>query len=123
MKSSTFLSVVFMLLGLFSANVSASDKVVHAKEMFRTGDNFIRVSYGRIAAGAEERTDLVVVVNKLKTYWLKAPYSDSRIRITVPVRYYLSSWDVKALELELERLGVKVKPRPVPPKPAGLISG
>ena len=81
MKSSTLLSVVIMLLGLFSANVSASDKVVHAKEMFRTGDNFIRVSYGRIAAGAEERTDLVVVVNKLKTYWLKAPYSLSLIHI------------------------------------------
>jgi len=120
MKAGTLLSVVFMLLGLFSANVSASDAAAYSQETFRPGDNFIRVSYGRIA---EDRRDFVVVVNKLKTYWVKAPYSDNRIRITVPVRYYLSSWDVKALELELERLGVKVKPRPVPPKPAGLISG
>jgi len=73
--------------------------------------------------GKRRSQDVVVVVNKLKTYWVKAPYSEGRIRITVPVRYYLSSWDVKALEAELERLGVKVKPRPTPPKPSGLISG
>ncbi len=81
----------------------------------------VRVGYPKhkLAPG---KTASVVVVNKVATYWVSQPHGSGRIRITVPVRYYLSSWDVQALERELERLGVKVKPRPMPPKP-GPVSG
>ena len=122
MKAINLLSGLFVALGLFSANVSASDK---SQEMLSSADKFFKVSYARSESDAEQQRaqDIIVVINKLKTYWVKAPHSEGRIRITVPVRYYLSSWDVKALETELERLGVKVKPRPIPPKPSGLLSG
>jgi len=67
----------------------------------------------------------VLVVESTRSYWMRAPNShssDQLIRVTVPMRIYLSSWDVGALEQELERLGVKIKPKPVPPKP-GVYSG
>jgi len=67
----------------------------------------------------------VVVVESTRSYWVHAPNrfaSNRLVRVTVPMRIYLSSWDVGALEQELERLGVKVKPKPVPPKP-GVYSG
>ena len=72
------------------------------------------------------RGDKVVVVNKLTTYWVKPAFGTGRIRITVPIQYYLTSWDVKALERELERLGVKIKPKPVTkpgPKPGPVVAG
>ncbi len=61
----------------------------------------------------------LLVVDKLATYWVTPPYGSGRIRITVPVRYYLTSWDVQALERELERLGIKVKPKPKPVRLTG----
>ena len=64
----------------------------------------------------------MIVVRKHTTYWVTPGYGQGRIRITVPVDFYLSSWDVKALERELERLGIKVKPKPVP-KPGPVLSG
>lgn len=70
--------------------------------------------------------DNLIVVNRLATWWVKPAYGIGRIRITVPFPIYLASWDVKALERELERLGVKVKSKPVNkpvPKPGPVISG
>jgi len=68
----------------------------------------------------------MLVVNRIST-WVDSPDGSGsgfgRLRITVPIRYYLASWDVKALERELERLGIKVKPRPVPPKSTAIFSG
>lgn len=81
----------------------------------------VRVGYARHKLVPGKNPN-VVVVNKVATYWVSQPHRHGRIRITVPVRYYLSSWDVQALERELERLGIKVKPRPMPPKP-GPVSG
>ncbi len=80
----------------------------------------IRVGYSKHAP--ESIDPHVIVVRRHATYWLKSAYGQGRVRVTVPVEYYLSSWDVKALERELERLGIKVKPRPVP-KPKPVVSG
>ncbi len=44
------------------------------------------------------------------------------VTITVP-GYVAGGWDVRALQRELERLGVKVKPKPVTPKPGPQVSG
>jgi len=60
----------------------------------------------------------MVVVERLASYWIHSPRNNSRVRITVPVRFYMTSWDVNALERELQRLGVKLKPKPTPPKPS-----
>lgn len=40
------------------------------------------------------------------------------VRITLPYSAANGGWDVRSLERELERLGVKVKPGPTLPKPA-----
>lgn len=64
----------------------------------------------------------MIVVRRHATYWVKPVHGQGRIRITVPMEFYLSSWDVKALERELERLGIKVKPKPVP-RPKPVVSG
>ena len=64
----------------------------------------------------------VIVVRRHATYWVEPVHGHGRIRITVPVEFYMSSWDVKALERELERLGIKVKPKPVP-RPGPVMSG
>lgn len=124
--------------GLFFTGTSIADQVVHTEQTFRWGDGFVRVSYTHPNESGDVETagkrQIVLVVDK--TFWVQAPvelnrhgvnyfpeFHHSRVRIRVPVRYYLSSWDVKALERELERLGVKVKPKPAPPKPALTISG
>ncbi len=64
----------------------------------------------------------MIVVRRHATYWVKPVHGQGRIRITAPMEFYLSSWDVKALERELERLGIKVKPKPVP-RPKPVVSG
>jgi len=84
------------------------------------GSGFIRVAYSKRAPDATAAK--IIVVRKLATYWVKPFHGNGRIRITVPMQFYLSSWDVKALERELERLGVKGKPKPVP-RPKPVISG
>ena len=117
MRLITLFTGLLLAFGLFSSNASASDQQMQAVTI---SDGFVHVAYSR---HKPKQKDVVVVVNKLKSYWVKAPNNRGRIRITVPVRYYLSSWDVKALEIELERLGVKVKPKPAPPKPASYTSG
>ena len=45
-------------------------------------------------------------------FWLE------EIRVTFPRHYIAGSWDVQALQRELERLGIKVKPKPAEPKPS-----
>lgn len=45
------------------------------------------------------------------------------VRVTVPRTQLANSWDVGSLQKELERLGIKVKPRPQAPKPTQQISG
>ena len=40
------------------------------------------------------------------------------IRITLPHSAAGGGWDVRSLERELERLGVKIKPKPIPSKPS-----
>lgn len=65
----------------------------------------------------------VMMLNTLSTYYLPSMYGHERVRITLPDRILLSSWDVRALERELERLGIKVKPKPAPPKPTVVLSG
>ena len=39
------------------------------------------------------------------------------IRITLPIIAAAGGWDVKSLERELQRLGIKVKPKPSIPRP------
>lgn len=73
-----------------------------------------------------EHKDKFIVVNRVATWWVKSAHGNTSIRITVPVPIYLASWDVRALEKELERLGVKVKSKPENkpvPKPGPVISG
>ena len=44
-------------------------------------------------------------------FWLE------EVRVTFPRHYIAGSWDVQALQRELERLGIKIKPKPAAPKP------
>jgi len=110
------------LLFGFSSSVSA-DVLPGAAESGaitwqKYGFGAVRVAYSK-----QVPEDVpVVVVRRHKTYWVKPVHGQGRIRITVPVEFYLSSWDVKALERELERLGIKVKPKPVP-RPKPVVSG
>jgi hypothetical protein len=46
-----------------------------------------------------------------------------QVRVTVPRKMLASTWDVNSLQKELERLGIKVKPRPTAPKPSGQLAG
>lgn len=46
-----------------------------------------------------------------------------QVRITVPRQHLANTWDVHSLQKELERLGIKVKPKPQVPRPAPQISG
>jgi len=78
----------------------------------------IRVGYSRQSPADSH----MIVVRRHSTYWVEPVRGQGRIRITVPIEFYLSSWDVKALERELERLGIKVRPKPVP-KPKPVVSG
>jgi hypothetical protein len=45
------------------------------------------------------------------------------VRITLPYSAASGGWDVRSLERELERLGVKVKPKPTAPRPTPQLSG
>lgn len=45
------------------------------------------------------------------------------VRITLPYSAATGGWDVRSLERELERLGVKVKPKPTAPRPTPQLSG
>ncbi len=114
-------STLVACLLMLSSTVSA-DVVVHASELQHSvfGGSTIKVSY------TKQLPNRVVVVSKLATYWVKPPQGHGRIRITVPMQFYLTSWDVKALELELQRLGVKVKPKPLgkpQTKPGTVVAG
>lgn len=44
-------------------------------------------------------------------FWLE------EVHVTFPRLYIAGSWDVQALQRELERLGIKIKPKPATPKP------
>ncbi len=68
----------------------------------------------------------IIVFNRYATYWFQPADGAARYSITVPFNLTIASWDVTALEKELERLGVKVKPKPgtkPSPKPGVVISG
>ncbi len=41
-----------------------------------------------------------------------------QVRVTVPRQHTATAWDVNALQKELERLGIKIKPKPAAPKPS-----
>ena len=87
-----------------------------------------RLSASNELTGITLLPDGLIMVNTLSTYYLSSPYGPSpyghqRIRVTLPQQYFLSSWDVRALERELERLGIKIKPKPAPPKPTVTLSG
>ena len=45
------------------------------------------------------------------------------VRITLPYSAAASGWDVRSLERELERLGIKVKPKPSAPRPPQQLRG
>ena len=45
------------------------------------------------------------------------------VTLTIPRQYLSGSWDVNSLQRELERLGVKIKPKPTAPKPTTQFSG
>jgi len=87
------------------------------------GGSLVPASYPQMNS---HHGDGTVLVSRFATYWLESASGQGRIRITVPLQFYLASWDVGALERELERLGVKLKPKPRKkplPKPGTVISG
>jgi len=109
---------VWVTTNAFIGNTRSHQGTAHKS---RDNSSMLHVSIKRSEVVAPH----VVVVESTRSYWVHAPNrfaSNRLIRVTVPTRIYLSSWDVGALEQELERLGVKVKPKPVPPKP-GIYSG
>lgn len=121
-----FFGLVVMCSSVVSADtvsqpnpLQSSVHVIQMKKSLHFRGGLVHVGYTK---KHPEFSEKVIVVNKLATYWIKSLQGNGRVRVTVPVRYYLSSWDVKALERELERLGIKVKPKPVP-KPGPVISG
>ena len=120
--------VLFALLTCVSTNASA-DLLIKSTHWQHSVPGVVvtnhqaglmRVGYSKRAP--ENVDSHVIVVRRHATYWIKSAYGQGRVRITVPVEFYLSSWDVKALERELERLGIKVRPKPVP-RPKPVVSG
>lgn len=136
--------------GLFLTGTAMANQVYYTEQSIQWSDGIVRVAYthqsesvgGKVvryqSSTATANPQIVFVVDKLGTFQVRSPvehkprhrvgnyfpeFYRSRVWVRVPVRYYLSSWDVKALERELERLGVKVKPKPAPPKPVSIISG
>lgn len=74
------------------------------------------------------RGDHVVVVGqRLVSKWVKQQRSPSlwlqEVRVTFPRVHLANSWDVQALQRELERLGIKIKPKPSVPRPTPQLSG
>lgn len=134
-----FGSALVFLLVMF-AQAASADVVVYADgpqhKLYLSGGVTLQVRYSdelSVTAapdgwqsGKQAKHDQVIVVERLATYWIKPAYGAGKIRVTVPMTFYLTSWDVRALERELERLGVKVKPKPSikpAPKPGPVISG
>lgn len=134
------INVVLFFILYCITSVASADVVIYSEgsqhKLYLSGGTAVTVRYssGLSARSAPDGRsakinndgDQVIVVNKLATYWVKPAYGSGRIRVTVPIKFYLTSWDVKALEKELERLGVKVKPKPLSkpgPKPGPVISG
>lgn len=108
MKSLSVL--IFTVLAMFSVNSArAHDRHMHISAV-TVPALAVTTAHGLLRAN-------VVVVEQTTTYWIDSPAGKGRLTITLPKGFYLTSWDVKALEKELERLGVKHKPKPLPPKP------
>ena len=105
---------------VYFARGSEAFSKVSTRFLIRKHDHTLRVAFTQ---SVPDDYPNVVVVDRLTTYWINSPLGAGKIRVTMPVRYYLASWDVEALERELERLGVKVKPKPAPPKPTTVITG
>ena len=78
--------------------------------------------------GVHLRGEQVVVIGqRLVSRWTHQHRQPSvwvqEVRMTFPRHYLTNSWDVNSLERELERLGIKVKPKPSGPKPTQQLSG
>ena len=61
------------------------------------------------------------VVTRQSTRPVKVWFEE--VTLTIPRQYLSSSWDVLSLQKELERLGIKIKPKPSAPKPTTQLSG
>jgi len=119
------LAVLALLCSI--STLAAADTVVypekHQSSLRWFGGSLVPASYPQMNS---HHGDGTVLVSRFATYWLESSSGQGRIRITVPLQFYLASWDVGALERELERLGVKLKPKPRKkplPKPGTVISG
>lgn len=70
---------------------------------------------------------IVVIGQRLLSQWQLKSNQPSlwlqEVRVTFPRHYLANSWDVQSLQRELERLGIKIKPKPVGPKPTQQLSG
>ena len=65
--------------------------------------------------------EVKIVGHRLISDWipghLQPAFWFEEVRVTFPRHYIAGSWDVQALQRELERLGIKIKPKPAAPKP------
>jgi len=127
-KSKLFLLFVFFcsLSSLASADVIVYSEENHYGRYWHNG-TMVKVGYS--SRSSHSLAGITPINRQPVTYraeWVKSAHGNTSIRITVPVPIYLASWDVRALEKELERLGVKVKSKPENkpvPKPGPVISG
>jgi hypothetical protein len=93
-------------------SVHVSRVRLHADRLELVGHRMVRSAVPRAS-----HSDTPGVHNSAVRVWLE------EVTLTIPRHYLTSAWDVVSLEKELERLGIKIKPKPTAPKPTSAISG
>lgn len=84
-------------------------QALQLKEIHLRGDRVVVVGQRVVSPWAHKQ--------RQPSFWLQ------EIRVTFPRHYLANSWDVQSLQRELERLGIKIKPKPAEPKPTQQLSG
>ncbi len=102
------LSIRAIKVGLNSGN-SLHSRTLHISKIQSRGAQLVLVGHRLVSQGVNSKGVIPV--------WLE------EVRLTLPGDFLANSWDVLSLQRELERLGIKVKPKPVEVKSVRPISG
>lgn len=92
-----------------SAMLSLHAGSIQVNRILLQRDHLVLLGHRLVSQGIDRRGHVPV--------WLE------EVRVTVPRQYIANSWDVLSLQRELERLGIKVKPKPPTSKPVQQLSG
>lgn len=99
-------------LGVVKVGLSGQplhSRTLHISKIQVRGARLVLVGHRLVSQGVNSKGVIPV--------WLE------EVRLTIPGEIVANSWDVLSLQRELERLGIKVKPKPTEVKSVRSISG